>query len=112
MPNYVIRVKLDKNSEKNTKSKCENCEQYDSEYYCHNCKAFLCENCNILEHSPMIQNLKSGNMKQNKRLSEKHKVVPISEKQMIYSKCEDHPDNYCELYCENDVCKKPICIKC
>ena len=51
LPVYVIRVKLDKNTQNyGSKNKCDNCEGPESLYYCYNCKAFLCETCNLYEH--------------------------------------------------------------
>lgn len=47
-----------------------------------------------------------------KRLAEKHRVVALSEKPMIYTKCEEHPESYCELYCTNSDCRKPLCVYC
>ena len=77
--------------------RCVLCRDAVAPMYCNVCHMCLCDDCVALHQADK---------------SQVHTVVSLTQylSTLQCSKCSDHPDNQCELYCEN--CDCPMCLEC
>ena len=77
--------------------RCVLCKDAVAPVYCKVCHMYLCNDC-------LAQHLSDK--------SQVHSVVSLTQflSTLHCPKCSYHPDNQCELYCDN--CDCPICLHC
>lgn len=77
--------------------RCVVCDEPDHPFYCDICQIALCTVC-VGDH--LLD------------ASKRHQIVPFNERgsSLIYSICQTHSPNQCELHCES--CDVSICVHC